>query len=250
MQAPERTTVARAPIPTGPARAPRTARPTTAVAVVLLLLGALVGGGATSLWQRTEMSDTERSLDQALAERDRARSALGATEGRMEGLRAQLAADAERIAGLERAVDRTQARFDALAGPPLAEGRHFGYLIAAEATQEPPRLVLDLAEWFTDDEAITAALEDGLPREAAGENGYYIRNDSPRWRTLWVDPATTVTLATYPRIDPEQPTPYPFERFAELYASLDGPDRLLRLSPYWITVEGSRVVAIDEQFLP
>ena len=49
-----------------------------------------------------------------------------------------------------------------MVGPALDDGRYFGALIAVGATQRPPRLVIDLQQWFTDQEAIAAAIEDGV----------------------------------------------------------------------------------------
>jgi hypothetical protein len=107
--------------------------------------------------------------------------------------------------------------------------------------------VLDLAVWFTDQEAIEAALEDGVPREDAGINGYYIRNESPRWRILSIAPDASVVLTTYPVADPAHPVEVTLDRFAELFGSSEG---YLPLSPYWLTIRNGVVVTIEEQFVP
>jgi hypothetical protein len=165
----------------------------------------------------------------------------------MEALGDDLIASTDDVARLQAAVDRVRARLASIVGPPLEDGRHFGYLVAVGVLQEPPRLVFDLAEWFTDQGAVEAALEDGVPPEEAGINGYYIRNENPRWRILETDANTTVTLSTYPYADPANPTDVGLEAFGELFGSAE---TYLPLSPYWLTVDDGVVVAIEEQFVP
>ena len=65
-------------------------------------------------------------------------------------------------------------------GPALPDGKHFGALIAVGADQEPPRLVIDIEQWFTDQAAFDAAEEDGVFLDHPD----YIRNENPRWRTI------------------------------------------------------------------
>jgi hypothetical protein len=134
-------------------------------------------------------------------------------------------------------------RYAALVGPALPDGRHFGRLIAVGADQSPPRIVIEIEQWFTDEAADQAAAEDG----AVWENGYYIRNENPRWRVVEVVPSTMVALTTYPFGQIDQPLMVGFERFTHLYArDAHG----LRLLPYWITVRDERVIAIEEQYIP
>jgi hypothetical protein len=63
-----------------------------------------------------------------------------------------------------------------------------------------------------------------------------------------IDPAATVSLSTYPTVDPSHPTVVNLSTFGEYFSSFEG--RLLQLSPYWITVKDGVVVAIEEQFIP
>ena len=127
-------------------------------------------------------------------------------------------------------------------GPALDDGRYFGALIAVGATQEPPRLLIDIEQWFTDQEAIDAAIEDGViePGEIV-PNGYYIRNENPRWRTIEIDPAAKVSLTVYPYGQIDDPLVVSLERFADLS---------LGWSEYWITMEDGRVVGIEQQYIP
>ncbi|HEX6400374.1 MAG TPA: hypothetical protein VF108_07930 [Actinomycetota bacterium] len=211
-----------------------------------LLFAAVVGGGAVYAWDRGRGAD-EQALERALHQRDAALDRVGVLTTRVAGLREELATESGRSVVLERTLERAEADLSAALGPRLEDGRHFGYLAAVGVTQDPPRLVFDLAEWFTDQEAVEAALEDGVPRQEAGINGYYIRNENPRWRILEVDPITMVTLSTYPIADPAHPIEVDLDRFSELFSSSEG---YLPLSPYWLTVRDDVVVAIEEQFIP
>ena len=192
------------------------------------------------LWHRTTADEGDPALAAAVEARDAARAEAAALTDRLQGLRVELEARSDRIDGLEASLEEVR-------GPTLPDGRHFGYLTAVGVAQEPPRLVFDLADWFTDQEAVEAALEDGVPQQDAGINGYYIRNENPLWRLLEIDPNATVTLSTYPIEDPADPAEVKLERFGELFGSTEG---YLPLSPYWLTVRDGVVVANDEQFNP
>ena len=105
---------------------------------------------------------------------------------------------------------------------------------------------MDIQQWFTDQAAIDAALEDGSP-VGAGINGFYIRNESPRWRIVVVDPDAPVALTQYPHGQIDDPGIVDLPRFASLFTASD---EYLRYSPYWITVQDGTVVRIEEQYLP
>jgi hypothetical protein len=245
MEAPERIITREDSRPGASPSEPR--RRTASLTAIAVVVGALVGGGAVLAWDRIGRSDTDRGLEQAQDQRDDALREVDALTTRVTDLQGRLRAGSEEAAALQVSLDRVRERLASLAGPRLEDGRHLGYLMALGASQQPPRLVFDLAEWFTDQEAIEAALADGVPREDAGINGYYIRNESPRWRILSIDRDATVVLTTSPVADPAHPVEVTLDRFGELFASHDG---YLPLSPYWLTVRGGIVVAIEEQFVP
>lgn len=226
--------------------APIGPRRSALLTALALLLAAVVGGGAVYAWDRSRGAD-DQVLERALDQRDTALDRVTVLTTRVEGLRDELAIETSRSVKLERRLERAEASLSAALGPALGDGRHLGYLAAVGATQDPPRLVFDLAEWFTDREAVEAALQDGVPVGEAGISGYYIRNENPRWRILEVDPIAMVTLSTYPIADPAHPTEVDLERFSELFGSSEG---YLPLSPYWLTVRDDVVVAIEEQFIP
>jgi hypothetical protein len=256
MKTPLHTYDRRHPAPTGrdasispEAPSVRDRRRPIVVAVAMILVAALIGGVSVFAWDRTGSRDQAEALATAIEARDEALATAATLSDRVEGLQGRSVQVRARARKLEEDVAATRAELLAMLGPALDYGRYFGALIAVGATQEPPRLLIDIEQWFTDQEAIDAAIEDGViePGEII-PNGYYIRNENPRWRTVEIDPTTGVTLKTYPFADPSRPTTITLREFDELFSSYEG--RLLRMSPYWITVEDGTVVAIEEQFIP
>lgn len=199
---------------------------------------------AVFVWQRSEVRDAETVLEQALVDRDAALGDVARLRLQVQRLRDGLGAD---ISALEQRLARVRAELLAIAGPALPDGRHFTRFTAVGDEQQPPRLIVDLQQWFTDQAAVEAALEDGVHPSEAGINGYYIRNENPRWRIVMVDPLTKVALTTYPHGQIDNPGIVTFERFGELFRS---PTEYLDLSPYWITVKDGTVVRIEQQFVP
>jgi len=219
---------------------------------LFVLAGLLAVATGAAVWQAAELADRNHDIATVTSERDAAIANATASAERVSALGARvdrLEARLEATAGDERELasrlDGALAELERLAGPALADGRHFGYLAAVGAAQQPPRLVLDVAQWFTDQEAIDAAIEDGV---TPWENGYYIRNEDPRWRIVEVDPASTVSLVVYPYGDIEQPRTVSLARFGELFGADE--HGAFQGLPYWITVRGDTVTAIEQQFIP
>lgn len=163
-----------------------------------------------------------------------------------ERLRERVGTTADELRG---ELATMQQRYDAMVGPALTDGRHFGRLITVGADQSPPRVIIDIEQWFTDEAADQAAAEDGMltPGQIHVENGYYIRNENPRWRVVEVVPASTVAIVTYPYGQIDDPLTVGFERFSHLFAR---DAHWIASSPYWITVRDERVIAIEQQFIP
>ena len=115
--------------------------------------------------------------------------------------------------------------------------------------QDPPRLVIDLEQFFTGPEADAAASEDGVlpPGEQHVPNDFYIRNENPQWRVVPIDPATEVSLVTYPFGQIDAPLVVTLGRFGKLF---DSDKNFIAGFPYWITVSDGVVVAIEEQYIP
>lgn len=208
----------------------------------LILVAALIGGAFVFAWDRTGPRDRNDALASAIDARNEALATAATLSDRVDELQEGLGRTQAQTTNLEDRLAATQSELLAMVGPALDDGRYLGALIALGATQEPPRLVIDLQRWFTDQEAIAAAIEDGViePGEIV-PNGYYIRNENPRWRTIEIDPAATVSLTVYPYGQIDDPQIVSLERFAELSPGW---------SEYWVTMEDGKVVAIEQQFIP
>lgn len=119
----------------------------------------------------------------------------------------------------------------------LPDGRWYGLVDRAENDL----LRFDLACWFSGDAAIRAAEEDGA--ESPPPNDYHIRNDRDLLRNLAVDPEAPVVW--YPDGgDPAEVTTIPYREWRS-----DREDRTFQLA-VWLTVQGGRVVGVDEQWVP
>ena len=208
----------------------------------LIVVAALIGGVSVFAWDRTGSRDPSDALADAIAQRDAALDKVAVMTDRIGDLRGSLTEARDQATALEGRVSVTQAELTSMLGPALPDGRHLGALIAVGADQEPPRLVIDIEQWFTDQAAFDAAEEDGVVLD----HPYYIRNTNPRWRTIAIDPAATVSLI--PLGSRPYSTDVNLSRFGELFSSYEGRD--LRSSPYWITIEDGKVVAIEEELIP
>jgi hypothetical protein len=66
--------------------------------------------------------------------------------------------------------------------PVLADGRYDAYIRTVDTGRD--RLVVDLVQVFQDKAAVTAAIQDGKPRDTAQYLSVWVRNQNPRLRTL------------------------------------------------------------------
>jgi hypothetical protein len=204
------------------------------------VVAALIGGASIFVWDRTGSRDRSGALAGAIAQLDAAQDQVAVMTERLGDLRGSLTQASDRATALEGRVSAAEAELVAMIGPALPDGKHFGALIAVGANQEPPRLVIDIEQWFTDQAAVDAAIEDGITVDP-GINGYYIRNANPRWRAIEIDPSATVSLTVYPYGQIDDPQIVSLERFADL---------AIDWSEYWITTEDGKVVAIEQQYIP
>ena len=219
----------------------RDRRRAISLSVVFILVAALIGGASVFAWDRTGDGDQTEGLEDAIAQRDAALGEVATLNHRLNGLRSRLTEARAEATALQDAIAAAEAELVSMLGPALPDGKRFGALIAVGANQEPPRLVIDIEQYFTDQAAFDAAEEDGVFLDHPD----YIRNENPRWRTIEIDPAATVSLIPFGARS--YPTVVNLSGFGELFSSYEGRD--LRLSPYWITIEAGKVVAIEEQLI-
>lgn len=129
-----------------------------------------------------------------------------------------------------------------------------------EVDAEAGTIVADFVDWFTDEAARAAAIADGeIAEDEDLDDGYYIRNQNPRLRTLAITPDTPIVLyACYPDDGPcltresvrlttfEQLTADPGSSLAMEGWSWYGSG----YSPYWLTIQGNNILQVEEQYLP
>ena len=118
----------------------------------------------------------------------------------------------------------------------LADGRHPVLLKTIDPNQR--MITFDLIQWYQGDDAISEAAKDH--QESPPPNDYYMRNVSPRLRTLPVRAAATITANQV--AGSNQNVPVTLARLATLTRTY---------SPtFWITVRHDQVVMISEQWVP
>ena len=118
----------------------------------------------------------------------------------------------------------------------LADGRHPVLLKTIDPDQRT--ITFDLIQWYQGDDATREAAKDH--QESPPPNDYYIRNVSPRLRTLPVRAAATITANQV--AGSNQNVPVTLARLASLTRTY---------SPtFWITVRHDQVVMISDQWVP
>ena len=251
---PVATPVRSEPPPHEPRRRRRTALLALAAVAVAVAAVAAAGGGLY-LQQHGRADDARSALRTSQRSLDAAHRALHSVtaQNRTLGARVErLTADIDSARhGATHRIAQLEAELAAMAGPALTDGRYFGRLYAFGGTQDPPKLVIDLEQFFTGAAADRAAHEDGVlpPSEAHIPNDIYTRNVNPLWRILEVDPGATVSLVTFPGSgDPSSPAQFDVPRFGKIWE--ENKSDIVDKVPYWITVRDGTVTAIEEQFIP
>jgi hypothetical protein len=121
----------------------------------------------------------------------------------------------------------------------LENGRH---PVVLERVDVAGRTVtVDLVQWFTGEAATKAAAEDG--EESPPPNDYYVRNVNPRLRTLPIASGARLTLTRQSLGQGGDATAGVEVDLARLAAS--GRKHL-----FWASVQGGRILRLEEQYLP
>ena len=227
----------------------RPKKPTWLYVVIGLLVVALVAVGIVAFQQHQQVQDRQQALAAATNQRDQARADAAALTKRVARLKTEIAHANITTKGEAGKVAALQAQLQTMVGPALADGKYFGQLYAVGATQDPPKLVIDLEQFFSGAAADQAAKQDGNlpPGGTHVPNDTYIRNDSPQWRILKVDPSTKVSLTTSPFGQVDKPLQVTLGRFGKIW---NGDKGDIQLYPFWITVNNHTVTAIAEQYMP
>jgi hypothetical protein len=131
--------------------------------------------------------------------------------------------------------------------PVLEDGRHPVYLTDIDTAART--VEFDLIQFLTGDEATAAYIEDHPDDPGGPPNDYYVVNDNPRLRRLWVAENVQVTVLDWEGgFEPE------VIAFADLptqlAADLVPDDDRIWPSPFWLTVNDDTITAIEEQYIP
>lgn len=118
----------------------------------------------------------------------------------------------------------------------LPDGNWYGVVLTTTAAE----VEFDLACWFTGDDAVRAAAEDGAE---APPNDYYVRNENDLVRTVPVGDDAEVTW--YPDFgDPSTETTTSYAEWIDLIEARDF------MPGVWLDVQDGDIVAITEQWVP
>lgn len=131
----------------------------------------------------------------------------------------------------------------------LADGRHAVYLTAVDV--EGRTLTFDVFQFLTGQEAVDAYHGD-FPDDPEGPpNDYYMVNENPRLRTAPVAADVDVALVRLSEDSDADLDPGTFEELPVYLAATPPADSAaLSYSPFWLTLDGGVITAIEEQYLP
>lgn len=133
-------------------------------------------------------------------------------------------------------------------GAASEEGRHFTYIKAVSTVDGSTVLTVDYAQMLTGDEAAAAATAAGY--ESPPPNDYFIVNQNTLLRTFPADTTINVTLTS--KSGGVEPEGYDvgFGIWHDMFIGMIADAEFVKVVPYWITIEGGTVTAIEEQYLP
>lgn len=126
--------------------------------------------------------------------------------------------------------------------------RNFGYIKKVSTRGATTSLTIDYAQLFTGAAATRAARADGEPVDM----DFYIRNKNTRLRTFKIDPAVQITVQTYNMASSGQvgDRSLSLATFKSIFQTRPSNNENMVVNPYWITLKGSTVTKIKEQYLP
>jgi hypothetical protein len=238
------------------------------VVSIVSILAIVATGVGVFAWQHGQLVDQQRTSSQFSATQQvqlataQARTAalsdrIAVTEKALSEAHAHAGVLHQHLTDLQdqlrsatAATAAAQAQLATVAGPPIADGRYLAFIHAVGATQHPPLLVVDVAQWFEGAAADRAAQKDGvIPAGQSMPNDYYIRNASPAWRTLPVAPQPRVSMTTWH----QGALGWSRVSLGRLQTALTMPSPRyagLAQCPFWIRVQGGQVTGIHQQYTP
>lgn len=124
----------------------------------------------------------------------------------------------------------------------LPEGRSYVLVTAVDLSART--LTVDLAEYYTGDEAIAEATKDGTLDESCEcvPNDVYTRNNNPKLRTVSVDPSASITVLA--SLNATDQVPGDLNDLANAVSTYSGP------TPFFIDVKNGIVTSCEQIFFP
>ena len=230
------------------------------LSAMALVAATALGGGIVYAWQQGVVHDRDQAVHDAQVEAAQARhdadgafatiaslqSQITSLQSDLERQRAQGDIQQGQISDAQARAERSQAtvaelkdQLQAVTGPPVSNGKHIAYLLAAGTEQSPPMIVIDLGRWYTGDRARAAATTDGAL--GAGQHlfhGRYLRNTDHDWRILEVATGALFTIRHYNGAT--VPTNVSFTTLAPILNG-SGSQRIAH-NPFWVQVEHHHLV--------
>jgi hypothetical protein len=221
-------------------------------AVAMIVATALLVGG-TYVWQQSRVDRAVSAGQNAARQSAELRNQVAGVQGELKTLNESSRNAADQLRASGHRLARAEAHVAAMLGPPLADGRYFGALVAVGVAQEPPRLVIDLEKYLTGDAATRWEIAHGVPPNERYDN--VIENISPAWHTIEIAPNARVSILALGSGSP----------FRHVGKGLVGTHRISLaefgdtkggeygssyqyVSPFWINVSNGRVTVIEEQY--
>lgn len=124
----------------------------------------------------------------------------------------------------------------------LPEGRNYVLVTAVDLSART--LTVDLAEFYTGDEAIAEATKDGTLDESCEcvPNDVYTRNNNPKLRVVSVDPTASITVLA--SLNATDQVPGDLNDLANAVSTYSGP------TPFFIDVKNGIVTSCEQIFFP
>jgi hypothetical protein len=128
-------------------------------------------------------------------------------------------------------------------------GRHIGLIKSVGASTHT--IDIDIVQFLTGDAALTAYREDSGDASGSPDNDYYVRNQNTQVRHLVVADSAALRVQSLGEYNdassPDKGKTVTWSTFADYWTSKHGE---AVVSLFWITLRGSTVVAVEQQFVP
>lgn len=125
----------------------------------------------------------------------------------------------------------------------LADGRHPVFI--EEVNLARGTMVVDVIQFLTGEEARQAYLRDHPDDPDGPPNDYYILNTNPRLRSGVVAAGAPIRLVKMEQTSSAELEDADLNELAEFVRSIEP-----SVVPFWITVAGGQITAVEEQYVP